>query len=87
MTVPWRELHCSLKNERINSYTTRTNRACGSVEVEALCYKPEGRGFETQLYELIFFPIYLILPAALGPQVYSAPNRNKYQKQNNFSGE
>jgi hypothetical protein len=21
--------------------------ACGSVVVEALCYKPEGRGFET----------------------------------------
>jgi hypothetical protein len=27
-----------------------------------------------------FFLIYLILPAALGPGVYSASNRNKYQK-------
>jgi hypothetical protein len=26
---------------------------------------------------------YLILPAALGPGVYSASNRNKYQKQKN----
>jgi hypothetical protein len=27
------------------------------------------------------FSIYLILPAALGPGVYSASNRNEYQKQ------
>jgi hypothetical protein len=35
-----------------------------------------------------FFSIYLIFPAALGPGVYSASNRNEYQKQkNNVSGE
>jgi hypothetical protein len=35
-----------------------------------------------------FFPIYLILPAVLGHGVYSASNRNEYQKQkNNVSGE
>jgi hypothetical protein len=46
--------------------------------VEALCYKPEGGRFETRC----------ILPAALGPGVYSASNRNEYQKQkNNVSGE
>jgi hypothetical protein len=28
-----------------------------------------------------FFPIYLSLPAALGSGVYSASNRNEYQKQ------
>jgi hypothetical protein len=34
------------------------------------------------------FLIYLIFPAALGPVVYSASNRNEYQKQkNNVSGE
>jgi hypothetical protein len=34
------------------------------------------------------FLIYLILPAALGRGVYSASNRNEYQKHtNNFSGE
>jgi hypothetical protein len=34
------------------------------------------------------FSIYLILLAALGPGVYSASNRNQYQKQkNNVSGE
>jgi hypothetical protein len=34
------------------------------------------------------FSIDLILPAELGPGVYSASNRNEYQKQiNNVSGE
>jgi hypothetical protein len=30
------------------------------------------------------FSIYLIIPAALGPGVYSASNRNEYRKQNNI---
>jgi hypothetical protein len=34
-----------------------------------------------------FFSIYLILPAALGPGIYSDSNRNEYQKQKNVSGE
>jgi hypothetical protein len=35
-----------------------------------------------------FFSIYLILPAALGPGVYPASNRNEHQKQkNNVSGD
>jgi hypothetical protein len=51
-----------------------------SLVVEALCYKPEGRGFQTQWGKWIF-SIYLILPAALGSGVYSASNRNEYQKQ------
>jgi hypothetical protein len=35
-----------------------------------------------------FFSIYLIHPAALGPGVYSASDRNEYQKQKyNVSGE
>jgi hypothetical protein len=35
-----------------------------------------------------FFSIYLILRAALGSEVHSAPNGNEYQKQNNYvSGE
>jgi hypothetical protein len=52
----------------------------GSVVVEALCYKPEGRGFETRWGEWIF-SIYLIFPAILGPEAYSASNRSKYHKQ------
>jgi hypothetical protein len=58
-----------------------------TVVVEARCYKPEGRGFETRCGECIF-SIYLVLPAALGPGVHSASNRNEYQKQKNkVSGE
>jgi hypothetical protein len=36
-----------------------------------------------------FFSVDLILPAALGPGVYSASNRNEYQEliKNNFPGE
>jgi hypothetical protein len=60
--------------------------AGGGAVVKALRYKPEGRGFETQLDEWIF-SIYLILPAALGPGVYYASNGNEYQKQKNVSGE
>jgi hypothetical protein len=54
--------------------------------VKALCYKLEGRGFDTR--RGTFFLMYLILPVALGPVVYSASNRNEYQKHknNNVSG-
>jgi hypothetical protein len=48
--------------------------ARGSVVVKALCYKPEGRGFETWWGE------FLNLPASLGPGVYSVSNRDEYQK-------
>jgi hypothetical protein len=35
-----------------------------------------------------FFSIYVIIPAALGPRVYSTSNRNEYQKHKiNVSGE
>jgi hypothetical protein len=57
-----------------------------SVVIKALCYKPEGRGLDTGRGEFLYL---LILPAALGPGVYSASNRNEYQnhKSNNVSGE
>jgi hypothetical protein len=55
--------------------------------VKELFYKPEGRGFETRWGEL-FLSIYLIILAALGSGVYSASNRNEYQKHKiNVSGE
>jgi hypothetical protein len=60
--------------------------ARGCVVVEALCYKPEGRGVESRRGNWNFFSIYLILPAALGPGVYSASNRNEYQKRKNICG-
>jgi hypothetical protein len=50
--------------------------------VEALCYKPEGRRFESRLGYSIF-SIDQILTAALGPVVYSASNINEYQKHKN----
>jgi hypothetical protein len=33
-----------------------------------------------------FFSIYLIFPATLGPGIYSASNRNEYQKQEMYPG-
>jgi hypothetical protein len=57
------------------------------VVVKAQSFKLEGREFETRYGECIF-SIYLIVPAALGPGVYSALNRNEHQQQkNNVSGE
>jgi hypothetical protein len=54
---------------------------------KALCYKPDGPGFKTQWGEPTFW-IHLIFPAALGPGVHSASNRNYYQKhRNNVSQE
>jgi hypothetical protein len=46
--------------------------AGGSIVVKALCYKPESSGFDTLWGEFLNLPI---LPAALGPGVYSASNR------------
>jgi hypothetical protein len=47
--------------------------------VKALCFKPEGLGFNSRWGHWIF-SIDLILPAAIGPGVYSASNRNEYQE-------
>jgi hypothetical protein len=61
--------------------------ACSSIVVKTLCYKPEGRSFDF-LVRSLDFSIYLILSATLGPEVYSASNRNEYQKDTNkVSGE
>jgi hypothetical protein len=52
---------------------------------EAPCYKPGGREFDSLVTG--FFSTDLILPAARGPEFYSASNRNEYQNQkNNVSG-
>jgi hypothetical protein len=64
--------NCELleKPESVN-WLLYTIRVCRMV-VEALCYKPEGRGFKIQWGQRII-SIYLILPAL---DVYSAFNRN-----------
>jgi hypothetical protein len=49
----------------------------GSVVVKALCYKPVVAGVRDPLR--LFFYIYLILSAALGPGVNSDSNRNEYR--------
>jgi hypothetical protein len=57
----------------------------GSIVVKALCYEPEITGSTP---DEVIFSIYLILLAALGLGVYSASDRNEYQKQtSNVSGE
>jgi hypothetical protein len=48
--------------------------ARGRIVVKALCYKLEGRRFETPMRWN--FSIYLILAAVPGPGVHSASNRN-----------
>jgi hypothetical protein len=35
------------------------------------------------MHDEVIFKIYLIIQAALGPAVYSASNRNEYQKHKN----
>jgi hypothetical protein len=69
-------LYCHL------SCLNKKQGARGSIVVKALCRKAEDRGFDTRWGELIF-SIYLFLPAALGPGVYSAHNRNEYQNHAN----
>jgi hypothetical protein len=63
----------------------RKRGAGGSIVVRALFYKTGGSVLETRRGERIF-SVYLILPAALGPGVYSASNRNECQKQKTISG-
>jgi hypothetical protein len=47
-----------------------------------------GAGDGLVFLSILIMYFYLILPATLGPGVYSASNKNEYQKQkNNVSGE
>jgi hypothetical protein len=74
------ELQCTTAYGRVFFLAISYTMAQGSVMVNALGYENEGRGFETQRGEWIV-SIYLILPAVLGPGVYSASYRKEYQKQ------
>jgi hypothetical protein len=70
-----RELGQDLKtdNSRLLSFLATNQKVAGSIPDEVI----------------FFFLIYLILPAAPGPEVYSASNINEYleHKNNNVSGE
>jgi hypothetical protein len=68
----WHYPTCLLLIERIVNI-------CGIVVAEALLYKTDGRGLNCRWGHSIV-PIYLILLTALGRVVYSASNRNEYQK-------
>jgi hypothetical protein len=58
--------------------------ALSNIVVKTLCYKPKGRGFNPR-GDVLNLPY---PSAALGPRVYSASNRNEYQKhKDNVSGE
>jgi hypothetical protein len=61
--------------------------ACLETEITGVGIRGAGRSrVRVQMRSLIFL-IYLILLATLGPEVYSAPNRNEYQKLKKISGE
>jgi hypothetical protein len=79
-----------LKRHRLRKHVNREltfyKIVRGSIVVESLCYKQEGRRFEIRWGDWIF-SIYLILPAALGHGIYSAFNGNENQKEKNVSGE
>jgi hypothetical protein len=62
--MKWTYIEHSGKKSRKWHHLVKVAR--GSVVVKALCYKPEGRGFETWWGEW-FLSSYLILPVTLGP--------------------
>jgi hypothetical protein len=53
-------------------------RALPMIFCEALFYKTESIGFETDEVNE-FFSVYQIPPAALGLEIHSASKRNKYE--------
>jgi hypothetical protein len=62
-------------------FQRNVGRVFASRSVLMFLYTLLGRGFDSRRGNSIFFLIYLILPDALGLGVYSASNRNEYQKQ------
>jgi hypothetical protein len=64
---------------RVFPYCLYRNRGYAVAQlVEALRYKPEGRGFDCRWSHVFLSD--LILPVALWPGVDSASNRNEYQE-------
>jgi hypothetical protein len=59
----------------------------GSLVVKSLCLQARRSRVQDPM-RWMHFSVYLILPVEIGPGLYSAHNRNEYQKQkNNVSGE
>jgi hypothetical protein len=79
------DLLTNVRNRKLSGKYLDAIRMKGSTQQRTML--PAGR-------QRVLFPmrslnlfIYLILPVAVGPGVYSAFNRNEYQKQKNVSGE
>jgi hypothetical protein len=62
---------------QLNPVHTFTFIQCIFNEIRVIFYNSKVAG---SIPDEVNFKIYLILPAALGPGVYSAFNRNEYQK-------
>jgi hypothetical protein len=71
------------KSSLLRNYTlpVSLNGACASVVFEGLATSRKVKGSSPCGH--CIFSICLILPAALGPEVHSASDRNEYQKQEN----
>jgi len=70
--------HNKSKNKFPRSITVHLGHAVAQL-VEALCYKPEGRGFDSRWCHWIF-SLTQSFRTHYGPGVDSASNRNKYQE-------
>jgi hypothetical protein len=72
---------CYFQNTSTKNYVRHSKFAGHAVAqlVEALRYKPEGRGFDSRLFHLNFSLKLSFLPH-YGPGVDSASNRNEYQE-------
>jgi hypothetical protein len=68
-----------LNGEASNCRVTTFAGIRSSPPPEALCYKPEGRGFDTRWGHWIFQLTWCFQPRC-GPGVDSASNRNEYQE-------
>jgi hypothetical protein len=82
--IPLWNIYLPRKGKRksflLDNRTWIETEARGNVVVKALHHEQKSRGFQTNWGELIV-SISRVLPAAGGPGVYSATNRNEYQKQ------
>ena len=61
-------------------YVSPSSHDRGSTVVKVLCYKSEGRWFESQLVSLKFFIDKKSIRSHYGPGVDSASNRNEYRE-------